>query len=194
MVWPAISSPSSSGWRFPRPVALRRWISGCEVCQSTHPLAPGPVARGWRACRRSGRHHTEYLPRCSWGGFTRHGGARGGWRRRGTVWRERCGGMEGVSERAKNPWGVAVFKTFHDFGKVKVICLLFVYKLRFVIIDQLIGVCDQGDKPKHVICQIGNKLRKCGSFEKVREKKYTLLIYAVLSRGNIYREFTHFWV
>ena len=22
------------------------WISGCEVCQSTHPLAPGPVARG----------------------------------------------------------------------------------------------------------------------------------------------------
>ena len=42
-------------------------------------------------------------PRCSWGGFTRHGGARGGWRRRGTVWRERCGGMEGVSERAKNP-------------------------------------------------------------------------------------------
>ena len=57
----AISSPSSSGWRFPRPVALRRWISGCEVCQSTHPLAPGPVARGWRGCRRSGRHHTEYL-------------------------------------------------------------------------------------------------------------------------------------
>ena len=32
---------------------------------------------------------------------------------------------------------------------------------RFVIIDQSVGKCDQGNKPKHVILPSYNKLRKC---------------------------------
>ena len=46
---------------------------------------------------------------------------------------------------------------------------------RFVIIDQSIGICDQGNKQKNVILPNFNELIKCWSFEKVREKKSTLL-------------------
>ena len=59
-----------------------------------------------------------------------------------------------------------------------------------MIIDQSVGKCDQGNKPKHVILPSLNKVRKCLSFEKVREKKstlfhctrftFTLIIYKLL--------------
>ena len=42
-----------------------------------------------------------------------------------------------------------------------------------MIFDQSGGICDQGNKPKHVILPNFNKSRKCLSFEKVRERKST---------------------
>ena len=73
---------------------------------------------------------------------------------------ELCGGRDvgawkGSARGPKTPEGWPFLRHSMILGKWKwfVFCL-FIYKLRFVIIDQLIGVCDQGDKPKHVICQI----------------------------------------
>ena len=45
-----------------------------------------------------------------------------------------------------------------------------------MIVDQSSGICDQSNKPKHVILPNFNKSRKCLSFEKVRERKSTTLL------------------
>ena len=50
-----------------------------------------------------------------------------------------------------------------------------------MIVDQSSGICDQGNKPKHVILPKFNKSRKCLSFEKVRERKSTTFI---IKHGN----------
>ena len=42
--------------------------------------------------------------------------------------------------------------------------------------NQSVGICDQGNKPKHVNLPNFNKSRKYWSFEEVREKKSTLLL------------------
>ena len=70
--------------------------------------------------------------------------------------------------------------------KVKVRCLqiicLFLSRIWFFY--QLVGKCDQGNTPKHVICQISIKFRKYSSFEKVREKKSTTLLSKKLGKSN----------
>ena len=55
------------------------------------------------------------------------------------------------------------------------VCRSFVcFWVEFGFFYQLVGKCDQGNTPKHVICQISIKFRKYSSFEKVREKKSTI--------------------
>ena len=55
-----------------------------------------------------------------------------------------------------------------------------------MIVDQSSGICDQGNKPKHVILPNFNKSRKCLSFEKVREKKST--IFLLSSAGSEWKK------
>ena len=82
------------------------YLLGARSTSRPHLLAP--LAGGWRVGREEwftpSKQYT--ILRCNWGGFTRHGGARG------------IGGAEapwrGESE-GYNPGGVVVFKTLVIF-------------------------------------------------------------------------------
>ena len=61
------------------------------------------------------------------------------------------------------------------------------FSRRFVIIDQSNGICDQGNKPKHVICQIEINYKNVGLLRRSEKRNthYCLLLFVPPRIGEI---------